>query len=331
MGKANTKTLTVNVPIVPAYKSRHVNIRATEIELNLPLTDGEHSFTTPFIDVGDFPRFFKDPVLQASLTIWYEYNHEEETLYLCANDYISEHSLYLTTQPSGTTQFCRQYNNPGNHHPIENNPHWNYCTPLTPGLKQAFAETLQLANNLIQSKALAEGISVNLYAPLPELPPEVYERLCAVYHNDEFVEMYDPEKEYTSEHSLIHLFSVYGGKGKLATATTAYANAIDTTHDPKHGLTSWISLWVGCYGKPSGCASLNFFGPGKKNNFICKGPMVGGHCIKGKLPKKPKKGGPPKTVFIIPICNSHNGKKAKPGFMFPLLEKDIVWLAKFHQ
>lgn len=323
---AQPKTLNITVPLTPAYQSKYVNVRATWIELSLLLTDGEHIITTPLTDVGDLPLFFKDPALQAGLTVWYSYDAAANTLFLCANNYISEHSIYLTTQPKGIAQFCRQYNNPGNNNPAENNPNWNYCTPLTPGLKEAFARTLQAANNLIREKALAEGISVSLHAPPPELDAALYEKLCAVYHNNEFLELYDPEKEYTTEHSLVHFFSYLGGTGSLANNQTAFANAIDTTHDPKHdGQTSWIGLWAASFGQANGCASLGYFST--DNPFTCGNTLVGGHCILGINPAKPPKGS--NSVFIIPICNSHNGKKATPGYMLPVLISNYVWLKNF--
>jgi hypothetical protein len=78
-------TLNVTVGLTPAYSSRLVNISATQVTIVLPLVDGDHVVTTPLTNVGIL-MFFSDPVLLASLTVWYNYSSLTNTLTFCANN-----------------------------------------------------------------------------------------------------------------------------------------------------------------------------------------------------------------------------------------------------
>jgi hypothetical protein len=335
--KKAKRILRILVPLTPAYSNKYVTIRATTLQLNIPLKNGVHTFTSELVDVGEL-RFFKDPVLQAQITIWYDYNHKLNEIKLCSNELISDDSPYLTTVPRGTSQFGYQTPFKDIRNPCGNNPHWNYATPLMPGLEEAFRHTLRTANTLILDKAKKERLSVLTRTPFPDVEPELYENLMLVFKKGKFVEHYDPSKNYSNKYEIIHAYSQWGGLGELEYGEH-FAN-IDGSSDDPHPTgkgyrsgDSWIDFWERNYEKAQYCATKNFYS-GEKNFKCIKNPkkppkkgLLGGHCLRGEKAEKGK--GSKKVLFIIPICPRHNSKKRDHGYFEATEEQRYVWLTNY--
>jgi hypothetical protein len=95
--------INVTIPLTPQYFNKFVTINETTVELTIPLIDGQHRLTTDLTVVGTL-KFRKDPVLQASVTLWYEYDSSERIVTFCDNDFVSPDSMFITTVPRGSAQ-----------------------------------------------------------------------------------------------------------------------------------------------------------------------------------------------------------------------------------
>ncbi|RAJ77239.1 hypothetical protein CLV59_1074 [Chitinophaga dinghuensis] len=286
----------VSIPLTPYYKNRYVHIIPTEAEIEIQLIDGSHIVHTDLKNVGAL-AFFRDPQLQARLTFWYDFDSKSNTITLCSNNLQSSDSTFISTVPRGSNQFCHQHTYAGDNTPCGTNPNWNYCTPLTPGLKEAIHETVIRANNIIIEKAKSMDYTVILRTPPPKISLEEYEKYSAVYQNGEFKELFNPEKEYDDTYSILSLDSTWYGEIYLK-KNDNFSNVIGSTDDPKIASKTWIKLWEGQFGKPDDCSSLNY------NGYKCSGGLVGGHVILGKTASAMPKGS--NKVFIMPICTQHN-------------------------
>jgi hypothetical protein len=288
--------LQVTVPLAPAYASQLVNISPAQVSVSIPLVPGSRVVTTPLQNVGTL-TYFQNPDLQASLTIWYNYDPVGNTLTFCSNDLVSSDSTYLTTVPAGTNQRCNQHTYLSDTAPCGSNPNWTYCTPLTPGLLQAIQQTVRTANQTVINAARAQGYTVIVRTPPPQLSAEEYAKLCIVYHKGQFKELYDPTKSYDDDHTLLHLDSVWYGEIYL-NGSDYFANVIGSTGDPRISGQSWLGLWQNQFGPAAACTSLNF------NGFSCGTYLVGGHVVLGQSAQSVPVGS--NNVFIVPICAGHN-------------------------
>jgi hypothetical protein len=286
----------ISVPLTPGYVNPYVNINPTTTSISLPLTPGPHVLTTPLQNVGSL-TYFANPTLQASLSVWYNYDPLHNTLTFCSNDLVSGDSTYVLTVPAGTNQGCRQHTYPNDNIPCGNNPNWNYCTPTTPGLQGALQQTVRSANQAIINAARAQGFTVIVRTPFPTLTVEEYTKLMLVYHQGRFLELYNPEKTYDADHTLVHPESVWLGEIYLDNNDT-FANVIGSTNDPKINNSSWLGLWQSQFGTATVCTSLNF------NGFTCGPGLLGGHVILGQTALQIAAGSG--GVFIMPICVAHN-------------------------
>lgn len=314
----------VSVPLSPFYVSALCNLNLTNIDLKIPLTDGSHTITTLPTDIG-YLRNIPDLVLQAQITLWYEFDSKSETIILCSNDLISEKSVYLTTTLKGTSQTCIQHTYLSDHNPCQKNPNWNYCTPSTPDLQSLLQQTIREANSIIIQKAKESNINVNVQVPLPEMTKEEYEKLSVVYYKGEFLESFDPNKEYDKDHSVENIFSTFGGLFKFKDKQP-FANVIGSSKDPKIDHLPWIRLWEHYFGTVEICSSYHF-----PKGFNCNTDLkkiYGGHVILGEK-AKPVTHGLNGVVYIIPICENHNNDDSI--YMEPIEYDQAIVLNKYHK
>ena len=82
-----TNTINISVPLTPAYPNPYVNISLTTINLNLSLKEGSNVYRSDLTNVGTFTHF-ADPVLQAKIVIWYDFDSANNTISLCGNDLV---------------------------------------------------------------------------------------------------------------------------------------------------------------------------------------------------------------------------------------------------
>ncbi|KOY83200.1 hypothetical protein I6G82_05440 [Lysinibacillus macroides] len=130
-----------------------------------------------------------------------------------------------------------------------------------------------------------------------------------------FADLWNPESDYTDEFIIVPLRSVYDGITESLAIGTNFANVEGSTHDPKHGETSWIQLIIKSIGKgPAGscCAEPNTIyvggsqdeGDERTAEFTCSTSLVGGHVILYATNSSKVEAG--KNVHLLPICGKHN-------------------------
>ncbi len=304
------KEVVIKIQLTPSYSNKYVNINETYVDIAIRLLDGEQSAVTDIIDVGTL-SFFSDPVLQTYFTVCYTYDSLNNKLTLCGNDLISDKSAQLTSFPRGTKEFSYKRTYSSGENFDYTNQHWNHNTPLTPGLDLAFEQCIRKANNQIITRLRESGVLVIERTPVPELSTEDYEKLCPVYYRGNFLEFYDPNKTYTSEHSIRHFGSYYQGTTDFQEGFH-FSNALGTTNDPFHGFNganSWLQLWIvatGVHINPWPICTSQDCCSGVYDQGFCNDDnysTIGGHVVPGFREINVVPGG---QLYIVPICNRHN-------------------------
>jgi len=322
-------SLTVTVPVSPAYQNEYLAIEEKAVTLVLPLLDGPHTLTSELVQVGALRNFGK-PGLLASCSVWYSFDAATNCLELCGSELVSEKSSCVTTFLSGIGQPHQQ---PAYAVRPPVGPDallWNPDSPLTPGLAQELQTISQAITSALLQKALELGLTVVQLAPPPLLSAAQYKQLCPVYHQGRFVEFYDESKTYGADYIIGDFQSVYKGLATFATGQH-YANIIGSTDDPKHGEPSWIALWRKAYkvANPTNCSSYHFSGtPGGgpiTTPFDCRGRWVGGHVILSDYAAEVAHGSD--NIFIIPICNAHNSNNKI--YMEPVHDNRAIVLSNY--
>jgi hypothetical protein len=289
------------VPLTPSYPNPYVTVNPTEVTVSIPLLPGERTTTTPEQVVGILTNF-ANPNLIGTLTVWSEYEPLTNTLTFCSNDLVDSDSTYLSTyMQGGQEQTCRQHTYLSDTTPCGSNENWNYCSGLTPGLMQAFQNTVREANQGIIDQAIAQGFTVIVRSPAPQVTDEEASKLLIAYENEVFKEVFDPEKGYGENITVQGIESTWYGEIYL-NLTDFFANVIGSTSDPKIAGKSWLGLWEGQFGGASSCSSFKFQG------FPCGSYLVGGHVILGKTATEVTSGS--NSVFIMPICAGHNANNS---------------------
>lgn len=291
---ANKTALKVVLPLAPEFRHHAVTLARTETLLEIPLTPGEATTTTPLRSIGT-QSHFANPEVMASLTVWSSYAPDHNMLTILSPRMPDLKAPHITTLVPGaeaaTTVHHTGYTDPAVAADAARAPH------LTAALHDAMRQTLDVVTERIIDAAVAHGINVILRDPPPKLPPEHAEGLKTVYRNGYFLEPYDPEKTYGEDDVVHPIESTYGG---LATLTYGqfFSNVIGSTKDPKI-LPSWTDLWEQKTGMPAViCTSYQFSG------FPCTNNLVGGHVILGTTRQVVAPGS--NAVLILPICQKHN-------------------------
>lgn len=293
--------LTVNLSFGPhfEYRNEFVELPGHPQQLTITLIDGTHIFESENFDIGTFHAFGGRKIL-GHFTFKYTYDEKTSIVTVCGTDYDSSDTMSLITVPEGTSEYCRQRATPGGFaiDDVLINPHWNYRTPLMPGLEDVLRRITRSANeSLIAALESSSGLIVQVRKHPPELSPEQHRQLLAVYRDEQFVGLYEQGRDYGS-HVVVTIESVFGGEVTFNSGEF-FANVIGSTNDPKIAGQSWLNLWynqMGVY--PTVCTSYQF------GNFPCGNSLVGGHVITGKVAKMVPMGS--NSVYIFPICIQHN-------------------------
>ena len=318
--------LSVTVPLTPAYSSPNgeVVISASTIDISIPIQEGTHTFETDFKNVGTL-KYFKDPNLLAAIRLTYTYNSDTGVIQLFGNDFESEsESTCLITMPKGLSQTGEQHTYLLNQNPCKNNPNWNYTTPVTPGLEEAFSQCIRNANNDIINAAKKQFKGVCVREPTPkldggELPYHWIDMHCS---NGTYLGTYDPNKEYEEGTTMTHVIES-SFKGTVTFKQNEHiANVIGSSTDPKIASKPWIEIWERQFGVEDCCTSHNWAGGDRQavKDFHDRGGcndgyngndgsiknIVGGHVILGQVAQRVAAGSD--QVYIVPICKRHNSK-----------------------
>ena len=160
------------------------------------------------------------------------------------------------------------------------------------------------------------------------------EHLCQlVYKKSEdgkgyvFAESWNPETDYSEEHLIVPLKSVFEGTFNYST-NDVFANVIGSTSDPCSSSSSWIQLFRDKKIKCDSCVMEDCFYDSKDKtaktyftDYHCGGGIIGGHVVKGTKAQTLPKGS---IVYLMPICHNHNscctdttGQNGSGFFMMP--------------
>ena len=311
------ENLELEVKLVPEHSTGIYQFEKTHINISLPLLEGTHVLSTPFVSIGALSGS-SDSSIIANLTIWYGFNSEANVLTICSSDLESEDALSMSFGIKGQSieEFGKVYSSGFFQAPNGSNSAFFLGSP---SLKEVVQKSLRHTNELLFEKAQEMGLTIQMRTPPPQLEQEEFEKLLMVYHKGHFVEFHDPEKEYGEEYSIHNILSTWGGEVTFA-ATDNFANVIGSTGDKRIAGLSWLQLWQKQFGQAQTCASLYY------QNFPCSGWLVGGHVLLGKVATNVPHGA--NYVYIIPICTSHNNNDNV--YMAPVMINKGVWLVNYH-
>ena len=304
-------TINVTVPLTPAYDSSYhglVSTRESYVEISIDVQQGDHTYTSPFREVGAL-KYFSPPYLEAALRVSYSYSCADDVLELYGNDFVApDHSTALLTRPVGSGEVCHQRTYHGCVNQRDTSPNWSHSTPYTPGLASALTLSVRKANESIIAAATRLFRVVRVHTPPPTLETaEEINKWTMMYACDgTLLGSFDPTRRYPDGTTMVnHLQSTWGGTVTFKQGEHI-ANVIGSSSDPKINGQAWIELWERQYGLEDMCTSHDW-ASGKK--FTCndgsQANRIGGHIVTGTTAKRMPKGS--NDVYIIPICKAHNG------------------------
>ncbi len=304
-----------------AYQNAFVEMHDRSHALSLTLKDGKNTCTSDEFPVGVF-HAFEGKRLLAQLKFQYDYDEKQNIVTVCGTDFESSDAMCLKTVPEGTSEYCNQRTSSGGFaaDDLMHNPHWNYRTPLMPGLEDVLKKMARAANeSLIAALKKVPGLTVKVRTHPPEIAPEDYNKLLTVYRDKKFHGLYEPGTEYGPTDDLFTIESVWGGTVQF-NFQEKFANVIGSTNDPKIAGLTWIQLWAKQYGfYPTVCTSYQF------NGFPCGNSLVGGHVVTGTVATKVPAGS--NSVYIFPICVQHNNDDKV--YMEALKYLNGIWLKNY--
>lgn len=304
------------------YANSFVELAGHRYEIPISLADGDHTFQSEDFVIGRLPAFGSRP-LMAHITFQYRYAEAAHVVTVNGTDFASAGSISLVTFPAGTTEYCRQPAVAGAGFPadeVAGNPHWNYRTPLMPGLPDVLRAMAREANeSLINALQQVDGLIVQVRKNPPELPADEYQNLLAVYRNGMFHGFYGQIDDYGPGDVVQTIESTFGGTVHF-NAGENFANVIGSSHDPKIAGKTWVNLWADQFGVyPSICTSFKYQG------FGCGSTIYGGHIVLGKTAKVMPYGS--NAVYIMPICVQHNNDDTV--YMAALQYTAGIWLNNY--
>jgi hypothetical protein len=304
-----------------AYQNQFVTLFEHEHRVSFRLVEGTNVAQSELVDLG-VVHGFKGRRLLGQFTFEYSYDRDRRVITVNGTDFDSVHAMCLTTVPEGTSEYCRQRGAGGGFSgdDLTANPHWNYRTPLTPGLQDVFVGIVRTVNDrLIEALQKEPQLIVQVRKHPPELSAEEHQKFLTVYRDGQFQGFHEPGRLYGPRDEVFTIDSVFGGEVTLAFNET-FANVIGSTPDPKIGGLSWIQLWINQFDKiPVICTSHRF------NGFACGNLFVGGHVIGGTQAKTVPKGSD--SVWILPICIQHNNDDNV--YMAALKYVKGIWLKNY--
>lgn len=313
--------ISLTVAVVDAYDSPLVALPAREHAVGFTLRGGTHTAISDYLDLGVL-RQLGGRRLVGRLTFRYTYDEANRTVTVCGTDFDSADGMCLVTLPEGTTEICRQRAGTAGYgaDELRANPHWNYTTPATPGLRDVLAGLVRSANSELIAALEAEGsLIVRVRKNPPEMSPQEHRQFLAVYRNGTFHGFLEPGTVAGPEDEIFTVESVFGGEVTLSYGE-AFANVIGSTSDPSIAGLTWIQLWANQFGVyPVICTSYN------ANGFACGSSLVGGHVVSGKTAVSVPKGS--NAVYIFPICVQHNNNNGV--YMEAIKYLKGIWLKNY--
>ncbi|KAH7098870.1 hypothetical protein BKA62DRAFT_711638, partial [Auriculariales sp. MPI-PUGE-AT-0066] len=289
-----------------AYSVPTLSLTGAAQQVQVNFDEGEHVFTSSDFELGTI-HALKDAPLIGRLVFRYTYTVEGgvNCITVCDEDYESADGMTLMTFPKDREDascFERASSAGFAADEIYRNGYWNTRSPLMPGASQIFKDLTRDASRALVTALKAQSITVTVRSTLPELPLEMYEKLCFVVQDGKFVCSYDElhQRKIEGQIQVWDIRSSFGGTTTFAPGTQ-FAN-------------------------PLQCSSLGY--PG---GFPCTPGMagqVGGHIILGTTAFRPLPGA--KNVLIIPICKRHNNVNYT-GDMIPVVENRAVKLLNYLQ
>lgn len=236
------KHLTINVPVVPSYEDKLLQLEQTDVEISFPLEEGEHKESITLANVGQFIDS-NGETISATITVSYKYDKENEEVEFYGNDFESKNSTTLNLYSSNDSEFCSI-----NTYSVENqiNSLHEYFNKKEAPTKNILFPRLQKwlrrVNDMIIEQATTMDLNVFVREPLPEMTEEEYQNLSFVCKDNVFEGLYDPSKQYESEYEVLNLKSTWGGTVTFR-KNERIANVIGSDGDPKIASKSWIKLW----------------------------------------------------------------------------------------
>lgn len=303
------------------YSNAFVEIPARPYEIAVPLPAGTHTFKSDNFEIGTILDF-EDRRLMARVQFKYSYDETAHVITVCGTDFASADAISLVTFPEGASEYCTQRAVPAGF-PADDltaNPHWNYRTPLMPGVEDVLRGlTRQASDALIAALRDVDGLAVRVRTDPPALSADDYRKLMAVYRDGVFRGFYGDVGDYSAGDVVLGIESTFGGEVTF-NWNEAFANVIGSSGDPTIGGLSWIRLWAGQFGYyPTLCTSDHFKG------FPCGNTILGGHVIVGKQAKEMPAGS--NSVYIMPICIQHNNNDYV--YMEALTNVKGIWLKNY--
>ena len=301
-------TLTVELPLTPAYADDHVELTPSTVSATLDLSGGPRTFQSEPVQVGSY----SGQQIRARLSFGYQFDKDSGKLTIRGNDDRTADQLRITSFVSGTQHaflsqapslvFEAMPNDIGRNLNARNL--WAAHANDRPVLSVALTATARRCNELIVKAALEAGIPAVLELGTPPLVTlenvEEWKRAFGEPVTD--APPADPIAEVLRVQFKVD--STYVGTVTWA-GNTQFANVIGSTYDPKiTGYPTWIGLWRDkCNGGAAAslCSSQNYFS--SDSSKTCSGGLLGGHVILGTTAQSESPGA---TVYIYPICVGHN-------------------------
>lgn len=255
-----------------------------EHEVAAPLNSGEEIFV---VELGEVHL---DEPVRTYLKVWCSYSELTNTVTLCSPDLRHPETSHLVVvyADGSPDRTVRAYSDGKLTNDFFDGRFLLSCQLSLRKFSQALID-----------EAIALGFNVAVRTNPPKVSLEDFARLSAVYREGKFEEFYNPEKKYDEACRIVPFDSVFYGEIYLS-GNEYFANVIGSSHDPHVASKSWIALWRDQFGNAPVCSSWQFGG------FPCdQRGAVGGHVILGTTANYVNAGAN-MTVFIIPICHTHN-------------------------
>ncbi|KAK4935839.1 hypothetical protein LTR66_015409 [Elasticomyces elasticus] len=287
-----------------AYHCPSLTLRVEAQNIQVSFQAGTNAFTSSDFDMGVLHSLYSRPII-GRLTLRYTYNEVKREITVCSSDYPSADGMTLITMPQDTAEACFEHAAPCGFLADEcyKNSAWNYHSQLMPGAATYMKQVVRNANDaLIEALRNIPNLTVVVRELFPKLEQAVYHDLCVVFESGVPTAIYNPDLHAVlGAHQAVGLpESTFAGSATWAT-NSPFSNVNGSTSDPKPNReTSWMNVWRAVWGAdPAQCSSYHF------NGYNCNGNLIGGHIIAGMVRQSVTRGS--NDVYIIPICNSHNG------------------------
>lgn len=315
-----------------SYEEPALSMPIGSRDIRLDLQEGQQTFTSTEFRLGTVIAAGSRALL-GQLSFRYTYDAKHKVITVCDTDFPSADGMRLITKPKGTQETAVEHAAPGcgfAADDVHRNATWNYHSQLMPGAHKLIRDIVRGANDSLLSALRGHpDLNVKVRTKLAPLPLDLYPRLCSVFRDDEFLELYDEDKAAAGNYDAADVVrivdSTIGGKLSLANSQN-FANVIGSTRDPyPKSYNSWIQVWMSAWSvatKPTWCSSTGY-----PVGFACNPSFIyGGHVVLGTTAMKVANGS--NSVMIIPICSNHNNNNTI--YMKPMVNNEAVYLNNYN-